>query len=77
VSATTERGMTLMECAAALALIGIAILAADAFLSVQPQLTERLRAQQEALRALEYTLEPVRYRWLAGLRRSPCPSHQR
>lgn len=59
-SGTTERGMTLMECAAALALIGMAILAAGAFLSVQPQLTERLRAQQEALRALEYTLESVR-----------------
>ena len=59
-SATTERGMTLIECAAALALIGMAILAAGAFLSVQPLLTERLRAQQEALRALEYTLESVR-----------------
>jgi prepilin-type N-terminal cleavage/methylation domain-containing protein len=59
-TATTERGMTLMECAAALALIGIAILAAGAFLSVQPQVTDRLQAQREAVRALEYTLESVR-----------------
>jgi hypothetical protein len=52
--------MTLMECTAALALIGMAVLAAGAFFNLQPHLTERLLAQQEAVRALEYALETVR-----------------
>jgi prepilin-type N-terminal cleavage/methylation domain-containing protein len=59
-SVRTQRGMTLMECTAALALIGMAILAAEAFLDVQPHLGERLRAQRAAVQALEYTLESVR-----------------
>jgi prepilin-type N-terminal cleavage/methylation domain-containing protein len=59
-TANRERGMTLMECAAALALIGMAVLTAGAFFNLQPHLTERLLAQQEAARALEYALETVR-----------------
>jgi len=52
--------MTLIECVAALALIGMAVLAAGAFVGVQPRLSKRLLAQQEAVRALEYALETVR-----------------
>jgi type II secretory pathway pseudopilin PulG len=55
-----QRGMTLMETTAAIAMIGLATLTAAALLGAQPRAAERVDAQRELLRVVEATVESVR-----------------
>jgi prepilin-type N-terminal cleavage/methylation domain-containing protein len=54
------RGFTLVESLVALALVSIGLLLAIGIQMQQPRALERLRARQQATRALEATLESVR-----------------
>ncbi len=53
-------GFTLIESLVALALVAVGLLLAVGIQMQQPRALERLRARQEATRALEATLEAVR-----------------
>lgn len=55
-----ERGLALAECMAAVALVGIAILAAASLLAAHPRTVQRLEAQHTMLHQLEATIESVR-----------------
>ena len=54
------RGFTLVESLVALALVSVGMLLAVGIQMQQPRTLERLRARQQATRALEATLEAVR-----------------
>ncbi len=56
----SQRGLTLIECLAALALVGLAVLIASSVLAAHPQAVDRLQAHQEMLSAVEATIEAVR-----------------
>ncbi len=53
-------GFTYIECLAALTIIGLAIVAADAVFVARPAIETRLEAAAEATRALELAVESVR-----------------
>lgn len=53
-------GLTLIECVAAVALLGIALTMAGGLLTAQPRVVTRLAGEQAALRVLEATLESAR-----------------
>ncbi len=55
-----ERGASLMEANAAIALIGMATLVGGSLLSAHPRAAARLDAQRELLRAAEATVETLR-----------------
>jgi type II secretory pathway pseudopilin PulG len=55
-----QGGITLMETTAAVAMIGLATLAASSLLAVHPRAAERVAAQKELLRVVEATVESVR-----------------
>ncbi len=55
-----RRGMTLTECMAALAILGLALGLWVTLAAAGPRASRRLNAQREAFRALEGTLEIVR-----------------
>lgn len=59
-SLETQRGASLLEGIIALAIIGIAILVAAAFLDSQAITAERVRAQRELVRQLEAAIEGAR-----------------
>jgi prepilin-type N-terminal cleavage/methylation domain-containing protein len=54
------RGMTLIECTAALALAGLAALAVGAMVQTEMRANARLDAEHRLSSALEYALETVR-----------------
>jgi type II secretion system protein I len=56
----SSAGFTLIEALVALALVAVGLLLAVGIQMQQPRALERLRARQEATRALEATLEAVR-----------------
>jgi type II secretory pathway pseudopilin PulG len=75
--ARCERGTTLLETVIAVALIGLATLAAVSLLAAQPRAAERLAAQHELLRVAEATIESVRsgaLPLLSGPVESPIPT---
>lgn len=55
-----QRGITYIETIAALAMVGLAVLAASSMTAVHPVASARLEAQHEMLSALDITLERVR-----------------
>jgi prepilin-type N-terminal cleavage/methylation domain-containing protein len=55
-----ERGFTLVECLAALALVGFAIVVAASCLTAQARAAERLKAREQLTRTAESVLESVR-----------------
>ena len=55
-----ERGMTWMETAAAIALVGLAVMVGASLLAAHPRASDRLAAQHELVRVLDATLESVR-----------------
>ncbi len=61
-AATTarQRGMTLIEAIATIALIGLAVLIATSLTAVYPGNAERVAARHELLRVADATLEGVR-----------------
>ncbi len=56
----SQRGLALIECLAALALVGLAVLIASSVLAAHPRAVDRLQAHQEMLSAVEATIEAVR-----------------
>lgn len=55
-----RRGFSLLELVAALAILGFAIVVAAAVLSTESDRTARLAAREQAVHALEATIEDVR-----------------
>ena len=55
-----ERGFTLVEALVALALLAVVLLTSLALLAQEPRIDRRLRARQEAARAVEAVLEGIR-----------------
>jgi Tfp pilus assembly protein PilV len=55
-----ERGLALAECMAAVALTGMALMAAAGLLAAQPRAAQRLEARGKMLQHLEATIESVR-----------------
>jgi len=55
-----QRGITYIETIAAVAMVGLAILAASSMTAIHPVASARLAAQHEMLSALDITLERVR-----------------
>jgi prepilin-type N-terminal cleavage/methylation domain-containing protein len=76
----SERGFTLIEAIATVALIGLTVLAASSMTAVHPVATDRLEAQREMLRVLDAVLEGVRSGEIpavSGPVESPIPVRQR
>ena len=55
-----ERGMSLVECVATVALVGIGVMMACALLGLHPRAIEQIDAQTELVRSIEATIEAVR-----------------
>ena len=71
------RGMTLVECSAALALIGLAVVGSGAALNIEARASVRLESERSLIRAIEYTLETVRASGEAlvvGTTETPAPA---